>query len=52
MLIKMTFNEDENKQEIDDFLKRKATPLTFYFYDSLIIYTNNNDMYMSAYDFI
>ena len=51
-LIKITFNKEENKEEIEDFLKRKATALTFYFYDSLIIYSDNNDVYLSAYDFI
>lgn len=48
----MTFDKEENEELIEDFLKRKSTTMTFFFYDSLIVYTDNNDVYLSAYDFI
>lgn len=43
---------DELMEEIEDFAVRQATPLTFLLYDMVTNTMHNNDVYLSAYDFI
>ena len=47
MDLKEKFTED-----LEDFSMRQATPLTFFFYDIITNTMHNNDVYLSAYDFI
>jgi hypothetical protein len=43
---------DAFKEELEDFAVRQATPLTFFLYDIVTNTMHNNDVYLSAYDFI
>lgn len=45
--LKEKFGED-----LEDFSMRQATPLTFFMYDIITNTMHNNDVYLSAYDFI
>lgn len=51
-LIALTFDEKKNQPLAEKFLKEKSTTLAFFFYDLIIVYANNNDVYLSAYDFV
>ena len=43
---------DAFREELEDFAIRQATPLTFFIYDIITNTMHNNDVYLSAYDFI
>ena len=44
--------KDQFTEELEDFSMRQATPLTFFLYDIVTNTMHNNDVYLSAYDFI
>ena len=52
ILIGITFDKDEFKEQAEFFKKQKGTTLTFFFYDITIVYAQNNDIYLSSYDFV
>ncbi len=52
VLIKITFNPEIYKEDKQKFLNQKSTTISFFFYNILTIYLENNDIYLSAYDFI
>lgn len=51
-LIAMTFDSKENKHIGDKFIKEKSTTLAFFLYDIIIVHADDNDIYLSAYDFV
>lgn len=52
ILIGLTYDYDQYKDKADKFKTEKSTALTFFFYDIIIVYAKNNDIYLSSYDFI
>lgn len=52
LIIKITFNEARYKCDMDKFIKLRSTTLSFFFFDIISTYMKNNDVYLSAYDFI
>ena len=51
-LIKLTFDKEKHEKELSSFVKVKSTTLLFFFYDIIITFLKDNDVYLSAYDFI
>ena len=51
IIIKKTFSDDF-EEEANHFLKSKSTTIAYFLYDIIIVYLDNNDVYLSAYDFI
>lgn len=51
-LIKLSFDKVQFEKELAHFVKIKSTTLLFFFYDIIITYLKDNDVYLSAYDFI
>lgn len=51
-LIKLSFDKAKFEQELVKFIKIKSTTLLFFFYDIIITYLKDNDVYLSAYDYI
>ena len=52
LIIKVTFQKAKYKCDLDKFVKVRSTTLTFFFFDIISTYMKNNDVYLSAYDFI
>ena len=52
ILIKMTFDSNRYAEEAKAFKKLKSTSMIFFFYDTIISFMEDNDVYLSAYDFI
>lgn len=51
IIIKKAFSDD-HEEEANNFIKSKSTTVAYFLYDIIIIYLDNNDVYLSAYDFI
>lgn len=51
-LIKLSFDKARFECELNKFVKVKSTTLLFFFYDIIITFLKDNDVYLSAYDFI
>lgn len=51
-LIKLSYDKNQFRDELTKFLKVKSTTLLFFFYDIVITFLKDNDVYLSAYDYI
>lgn len=52
VLILKTFGAEEFPQKEKNFILEKSTTLTMFLYDIVIVYAENNDVYLSSYDFV
>ena len=52
ILVKLAFDHKAYEEEAKEFKKLRASSMIFFFYDTIITYMENNDVYLSAYDFI
>lgn len=51
-IILLNFDKKANHASIENFKKFHSTSLIFFFYDMIIIYLEDKEIYLSAYDFI
>ena len=51
-LVKLTFDDKLYETEVSEFIEFHSTSIVFFFYEMIITYLENKQIYMSAYDFI